>query len=61
MSSEWVAACTGGSCLEARQLTNDDIAIRDTEGGPTITVSRTSWDAFIAGAKAGVFDNLGDQ
>ena len=58
MTNEWVTACSGGTCLEVKQLTRDVIAIRDSEGGPTVTVGRDSWEAFLDAAKAGAFDHV---
>lgn len=54
----WVTACTSGTCLEVKHLTCDVVAIRDSGGGPTITIGRDSWTAFLAGVKAGVFDEV---
>lgn len=49
-----------GSCVEIGRLMPDRIAVRDTKdngAGPVLIYSGAEWDAFIAGAKAGQFDN----
>jgi ABC-type amino acid transport substrate-binding protein len=50
-----------GSCVEIGRLLPDRIGVRDTKDngtGPMLVFTAAEWDAFIAGAKAGHFDNL---
>lgn len=50
-----------GNCVEARRLPHDRIAVRDTKDngtGPVLIFTTAEWDAFMAGAKEGQFDNL---
>jgi hypothetical protein len=50
-----------GSCVEIGRLLPDRVGIRDTKDsgtGPTLIFTEAEWDAFIAGAKEGQFDNL---
>jgi hypothetical protein len=50
-----------GNCLEACRLQPDCIAVRDTKDngeGPVLIFTEAEWDAFLAGAKEGQFDNL---
>lgn len=50
-----------GSCVEISRLLSDRIGLRDTKdngAGPVLVFTGAEWDAFIAGAKSGQFDNL---
>ena len=50
-----------GSCVEIGRLLPDRIGVRDTKDngtGPVLIFTSSEWDAFIAGAKDGQFDNL---
>jgi hypothetical protein len=50
-----------GNCVEVRRLSHDRIAVRDTKDngtGPVLIFTKAEWDAFMAGAKDGQFDNL---
>ncbi len=50
-----------GDCVEIAPLLADRIGIRDTkdnESGAVLIFTDAEWDAFIAGAKEGQFDNL---
>ncbi len=50
-----------GNCVEIGRLLPDRIGIRDTKDngtGPVLIFTGAEWDAFIAGAKEGQFDNL---
>ncbi|MGH3403988.1 MAG: DUF397 domain-containing protein [Streptosporangiaceae bacterium] len=50
-----------GNCVEISRLTPGRIGVRDTKdntSGPTLFFTGAEWDAFIAGAKQGEFDNL---
>ena len=50
-----------GSCIEISRLLSDRIGIRDTKDngtGPVLFFTDSEWNAFIAGAKEGQFDNL---
>lgn len=48
-----------GSCVEVASHPNGDHAVRDTKDhgtGATMRFTATTWQAFIAGVKAGEFD-----
>ena len=50
-----------GNCIEITRLPPDRIGIRDTKdngAGPVLIFTGAEWDAFLAGAKEGEFDNL---
>jgi len=50
-----------GNCVEIGRLESNRIGIRDTKdsgAGPVLVFTGTEWDAFIAGAKEGQFDNI---
>lgn len=50
-----------GNCVEIGRLRPGLVGIRDTKdngGGPVLAFTAAEWDAFIAGAKDGQFDNL---
>jgi hypothetical protein len=50
-----------GNCLELSRLRPDGIGIRDTKdngNGPLLIFTDAEFDAFLAGAKEGQFDNL---
>jgi Domain of unknown function (DUF397) len=56
----WIRAnCEDGSCVEVASA-GDGIAMRDSkdQDGPMLRFSRSEWVAFLAGAKAGDFDQL---
>jgi hypothetical protein len=44
----------GGNCVEARQLGNGTVQVRDSKdpGGPVLSFSAERWDAFTASARA---------
>jgi hypothetical protein len=49
-----------GSCVEVGRVLPDGIGIRDTKdngSGPILIFTDCEWNAFIAGAKEGQFDN----
>jgi hypothetical protein len=49
-----------GSCVEVGRLLPDRIGVRDTKSngsGPVLIFTDSEWNAFIAGAKEGQFDN----
>lgn len=50
----------GGTCVEAGPLNDGTgrVALRHSQHpeGPVIIYTRTEWDAFLAGAKAGEFN-----
>ena len=49
---------TNGACVEARYL-DGRVEVRDTKDGgrgPILVFTAAGWDAFIAGAHAGDFD-----
>jgi hypothetical protein len=50
-----------GSCVEIGRLLPDLIGVRDTKDngtGPVLIFTESEWRCFIAGAKAGNFDNI---
>ena len=50
-----------GNCVEVGHLLPNRIGVRDTKDngtGPVLIFTGAEWDAFIAGAKKGQFDNL---
>jgi hypothetical protein len=51
--------CDGGACIEIARL-GDAIVMRSfiNPDGASLTVSRDEWRRFVAGIKAGVFDEL---
>jgi len=55
----WYSAYNG-SCVEVGRISPDRIGVRDTKdngGGPILFFTGAEWDAFIAAAKSGQFDN----
>jgi hypothetical protein len=49
-----------GSCVEISRLLSNRIGVRDTKDngiGPVLIFTTAEWNAFIAGAKEGQFDN----
>jgi hypothetical protein len=54
--SQW-----NGNCVEISRLQPDRIGIRDTKdngNGPVLVFTGAEWNAFLAGAKDGQFDNI---
>ena len=50
-----------GSCVEIGRILSDRIGIRDTKddgAGPVLVFTGPEWDAFIAGARSGEFDEI---
>lgn len=49
---------SGGNCVEVAKLPSGGTVVRNSKSpdGPTIEYTATEWDAFLAGAKAGEFD-----
>ena len=50
----------GGSCLEAKKLPGGRVALRQSTdpGGPALILEPDEIRAFVAGAKAGLADDL---
>lgn len=48
-----------GNCVEVAPLADGGTAIRDSKdpNGPALFFTKAEMDAFLAGAKAGEFDN----
>jgi uncharacterized protein DUF397 len=47
----------GGNCVQAGQLKNGDIRVRDSRNpSAVVTISAVDWNAFIAGVKNDEFD-----
>ena len=51
--------CDNSSCVEVANG-NNFVAMRDSKvkGGPMLSYTRQEWAAFIAGVKAGEFDDF---
>jgi hypothetical protein len=51
---------SGGDCVEVAPTQDDTIAVRHSKDpdGPVITYTRGEFRAFVAGVKAGEFDDL---
>lgn len=50
-----------GNCVEVGRLASNRIGIRDTKDsgtGPVLIFTGAEWDAFVAGAREGQFDNI---
>lgn len=48
-----------GGCVAVRQLVTGEIVVKHSRtADPKITFSPTEWAAFLAGVKAGEFDDL---
>jgi hypothetical protein len=54
------ASNPSGSCVEVSALPNGEIAVRNSRhpSGPALIYTRAEIAAFLAGAKAGEFDDL---
>jgi hypothetical protein len=54
------ASNPSGSCVEVAALVDGDIAVRNSRhpSGPALIYTRAEIAAFLAGAKAGEFDDL---
>jgi hypothetical protein len=54
------ASNPSGSCVEVAALADGDIAVRNSRhpSGPALIYTRAEISAFLAGAKAGEFDDL---
>lgn len=53
--------CNGASaCVEFTQLTDGNVAIRDSkqQDGPTLVFTADEWAAFAEGVRAGEFDSV---
>jgi hypothetical protein len=55
------ASNPSGSCVEVALLRDGEIAVRNSRhpSGPALIYTRAEIAAFLAGAKAGEFDDLG--
>lgn len=52
------SACAGSGCVEVTRL-DRNVAVRDSKApGPLLTYTPEEWAAFIAGVKAGEFDDF---
>lgn len=50
----------GGGCVEVAELPDGGRAVRDSKqngAGPVLWFTVAEWEAFLAGAKGGEFDN----
>ena len=50
-----------GDCIEVAALSHGEIGVRDSKDpeGPVLRFTPAEWAAFMAGTKAGEFDDLG--
>jgi hypothetical protein len=59
---DWRKSSFSGAdgCLELKCVPGDQIVMRDSKRprGSVLEFSRREWDAFVAGVKAGEFDDL---
>jgi hypothetical protein len=47
----------GGNCVQARQLGNGDVVVRDSRNpSVSIVVTSADWAAFVKGVKSSEFD-----
>ena len=55
------ASNPSGACVEVAPLADGEIAVRNSRhpSGPVLIYTRAEIAAFLAGAKAGEFDDLG--
>ena len=55
------ASNPSGSCVEVAALAGGQVAVRNSRhpSGPALVYTRAEIAAFLAGAKAGEFDDLG--
>ena len=58
--TDWVrsSCCDYGGCWEVKRLPSGAVVLRSTTTGEHVVGLSTEWEAFIAGVKAGQFDNL---
>lgn len=50
--------CEGGACVEIAAVGEAVIVRSSVNPGLTLTITRTEWREFLAGAKEGLFDHL---
>lgn len=52
---------SNGNCVEVAPAENGGVQVRDSKDpdGPVLTFTAAEWDAFLNGAKAGEFDDIG--
>jgi hypothetical protein len=52
------SCCASGACVEVAALTGGRVAVRDSKdrSKPPHVFTQDEWDAFVAGVKAGEFD-----
>jgi Domain of unknown function (DUF397) len=50
-------ASGAGNCVQVA-FTEDSVLVRDSQNpsGPELSLSKSEWDAFLVGARAGEFD-----
>jgi hypothetical protein len=55
------ASNSSGACVEVAALPGGDVAVRNSRhpSGPALVYTRAEIAAFLAGARAGEFDDLG--
>lgn len=53
------SGCVGGECVEVSPLIGGGVGVRDSKNPDVhLEFSRDDWDAFLAGAKNGDFDDM---
>ena len=59
MKSSW--SYSNGNCVEVAQLPGGQVGVRDSKDpdGPVLRFTRGEWSAFVAGVRAGEFDDEG--
>lgn len=60
---EWIKASFSGpqgACVETRSVVEDEICVRNSRDpeGPQLRFTKQEWVAFVAGVKAGEFDEI---
>lgn len=56
--TDWIKFCSGGDCPEIRYV-GGRVEIRDSARQAEVAwFTQESWEEFVAGVKAGMFDGL---
>jgi hypothetical protein len=57
---EWKRSskCASSECVEVRRIEGGFVQVRSAVTLRPVLISAAEWDAFLAGAKAGEFDEL---
>ena len=56
----YVSSYSGtGNCVAVRRLASGSVVVKHSQtAGPRLRFTQAEWSAFLAGVKAGEFDNL---